>query len=74
MEKLVDPSKKLDPNFKETTIKDFWRKIFEIDGKKVRVHLIDTAGQEKYKAVVSNAIKDCNGIILVYAVNDYESF
>ncbi len=32
VEKFLDPSKKLDPNFKENTVKDMWKKILDVDG------------------------------------------
>ena len=44
------------------------------DGTKVRLNLIDTAGQENYKALSVNYIKNADGVLLVYANDDRKSF
>ena len=35
---------------------------------------MDTAGQEEYNSIAKNVLKNANGIILVYSVDDRESF
>ena len=44
------------------------------DGTKVILNLIDTAGQENYKALSVNYIKNADGVLLVYANDDRKSF
>ena len=49
-------------------------KIFEIEGKKYRLNLWDTAGQEKYVKVTKLFFKGSGIIILVYDITNKESF
>ena len=42
--------------------------------KKIKIKIWDTAGQEKYKSIATSYIKTCNGIFLIYAINDRKSF
>ena len=51
--------------FKEITLKN---------GKTIKLKLIDTAGQEKYKAIAQNLIRCADGIILMYDINNKETF
>ena len=49
-------------------------KIFEVDGKKYRANLWDTAGQEKYIKVTKLFFKGSGIIILVYDITNKNSF
>ena len=40
----------------------------------IKVKIWDTAGQEKFKSISVQYIKNCMGIFIVYAINDIESF
>ncbi len=40
----------------------------------VRFMIFDTAGQEKYRSMARSSYKNAKGILLVYAVNDLNSF
>ncbi len=53
---------------------DFAVKNIQVDNKEVRVQIWDTAGQEKYRSVVTGYFQKAHGIVLTYAVNDRESF
>ena len=53
---------------------DFKAKNVIINGKKYRLFFYDTAGQERYKSIALNIIKDAQGIILMYDVTDQTSF
>jgi len=53
---------------------DFKAKNVSINGKKYRLFFYDTAGQERYKSISLNIIKDAQGIILMYDVTDKTSF
>ena len=44
------------------------------DGTKVRLNLIDTAGQENYKALSVNYIKNADGVLFIFANDDRKSF
>lgn len=50
---------------------DLTRKVGEED---MRIHLIDTAGQEEMRALRPKYIAKCDGFVLVYAVDDLQSF
>lgn len=61
--------------FSEPTIGiDFFSSTMEIEGKNVRLQLWDTAGQERYKSIITPYIRDSFLAIIVYAVNDRNSF
>ena len=40
----------------------------------IKVKIWDTAGQEKFKSISVQYIKNCMGMLIVYAINDIESF
>lgn len=53
---------------------DFRFKDVVVDGKRVRLQIWDTAGQEKYKTITRSYYSGAMGIILVYSVTDRSSF
>jgi small GTP-binding protein len=53
---------------------DFFTKDESFNGKVVRIKVWDTAGQERYKSLTGSFFKNAQGIILVYDVNNLESF
>jgi small GTP-binding protein len=53
-------------------IKDTIIKINNIE-KKIKIKIWDTAGQEKFKSVSVQYIKNCIGILLVYSIDDRNS-
>ena len=42
--------------------------------KSISLKIWDTAGQERFKSVATQYIKSCDGLLIVYAVNDRTSF
>ena len=44
------------------------------DGTKVRLNLIDTAGQENYKSISTSYIKNADGVLFIFANDDRKSF
>ena len=46
----------------------------EIKGKKLKVQIWDTAGDERYKNITKNYYKGANGILLLYNITNRESF
>ena len=42
--------------------------------KKVKLKLIDTGGQEKYRAIAKTYFKNADGVLFVYSIDDIESF
>ena len=53
---------------------DFKTKYFKFDDKKVKFNYIDTAGQEKFRAISVNYMKGTNGVILVFDITNKDSF
>ena len=65
--------------FKENVLStvgiDFQTKFFKFDGdQKIKVSYIDTAGQEKFRAISVNYLKGTNGVILVFDITNKETF
>ena len=61
--------------FPEPTIGiDFFSNTLDVDGTNVRLQLWDTAGQERYKSIITPYIRDSFLAVILYAINDRESF
>eukprot|EP00831_Metopus_contortus_P010996 TRINITY_DN14331_c0_g1_i5.p1 TRINITY_DN14331_c0_g1~~TRINITY_DN14331_c0_g1_i5.p1 ORF type:complete len:206 (-),score=56.15 TRINITY_DN14331_c0_g1_i5:95-712(-) len=58
----------------EMCIRDRRRVHGTIDGKRLKLVLWDTAGQEQYRTLTSSYYKGSNGFIFVYDVTSEESF
>ena len=41
---------------------------------KINISLYDTSGQERYEAIVINFFQKCDGELLVYSIDDKNSF
>ena len=57
-----------------TTAIDLKTSVIELQGKKIRIQLWDTAGQEKYKSITKNLFLRVQGILVVYDITDENSF
>ena len=44
------------------------------NGKNLKIKLIDTAGQEKYKALAKSYFKNVDAVLFIFAINDKDSF
>ena len=49
-------------------------KFIKKDGKKFKLLIYDTAGQERFKSVAKNYYRGAHGIILMYDNSNYETF
>ena len=49
---------------------------FTIKEKTIKTNILiyDTAGNERYEGIIGNYIKKCDGVLLVYSINNEESF
>ena len=67
-----------DNKFQETHIStvglDFKIKRMEINKKNYQIVLFDTAGQERYKSIALNVLKDTHGILLMYDITSKTTF
>ena len=57
-----------------TTGMDLKYSTIEIKGKKIRIQIWDTAGQEKYKSITRNLFLKVQGILAVYDITNEISF
>ena len=46
----------------------------EFDGKKYKFEIYDTAGQERFKSISRSTIKISEGFMVIFSVNDRNSF
>ena len=53
---------------------DFKTKFFKFDDTKVKVNYIDTAGQEKFRAISLNYLKGTDGAVLVFDITKKETY
>ena len=53
---------------------DFKCKIIKINDKKYKIYLYDTTGQERFRALTLNVIKNAQAIILMYDITNTSSF
>ena len=53
---------------------DFKINTIEVEGKKVKMQIWDTAGQEKFRSIVNTFYKGAMAIMIAYACDDEKSF
>jgi Ras-related protein Rab-1A len=53
---------------------DFNTKFFKFENHKIKANYIDTAGQEKFRAISINYLKGTDGVILVFDLTNKETF
>ena len=64
-----------DDNYQPTIGIDFFSKTIQLEtGEELKLLFYDTAGQEKYKSISFNLIKNADGIFLMYDVSEQRSF
>ena len=61
-------------NHKATIGADFMTKEIEIDDKLITLQMWDTAGQERFKSLGNSFYRGADAAILVYALNDQDTF
>jgi len=65
---------KWEEKFVPTIGVDFNLKAMECEGKKIKLQIWDTAGQEKFRNINTSYYKGANGILVVYDITSRESF
>eukprot|EP01060_Flectonema_neradi_P040154 TRINITY_DN905_c0_g1_i1.p1 TRINITY_DN905_c0_g1~~TRINITY_DN905_c0_g1_i1.p1 ORF type:complete len:363 (+),score=69.30 TRINITY_DN905_c0_g1_i1:98-1186(+) len=58
----------------DPTVLDYYRKHETVDGEQATVTLYDTPGMEEYSGVCNDPYKKGDGFIVVYSVDDRDSF
>ena len=64
----------LDFTFPTIGIEYFTRTQVLSNGKKYKVTILDTAGQERFRSLCMNSIRPCDGLILMYDITNRETF
>ena len=62
------------PQEHDPTIEDRYKSSLHIDDKEYEVEILDTAGEEDYQNMMDMWISFGEGFLLVFAINDAESF
>jgi small GTP-binding protein len=52
---------------------DFSIKTINVDDKKVKMQIWDTAGQDRFKTITASYYRGAVGVLVVYAINDKAS-
>lgn len=65
---------KENPEDHDATIEDRYTSVEEIDGSNCEIELLDTAGEDDYQNLLDMWINYAEGFLLVFAINDEESF
>ena len=65
---------KFDETYLATIGVDYKDRIINIENKLYKLMFYDTAGEEKYKSIPKNHIKNVQGIILMYDITNKKSF
>ena len=62
------------PKDHDTTIEDQYKVSVVIDGLNILLEILDTAGQDDYQSMIETWINFGSGFLLVYSIDDVESF
>ena len=62
------------PTEHDTTVEDQYKTIISIDGKNYDLEVLDTAGQDDYQTMLDTWIDFGNCFLLVYSIDDDDSF
>jgi len=57
-------------NYESTIGVDFFIKILDINGKKYKLQIWDTAGQEKFRSIITSYFRNANLAIIMIDLND----
>ena len=53
---------------------DFKLRTIELDNKKIKLQLLDAAGQERFRTIISAHCRNAMGFLLVYDITSEQSF
>ena len=65
---------KYDPETLTTVGVDYKKKFIKRHDKKIKLHICDTAGQERFRSIAKNLFKNADGIIIMYDITNIKSF
>ena len=58
----------------DATIEDKFTVFETIDGKQYQINILDTAGEDDYQSLLDQWIETADGFLLVYSIDDKETF
>ncbi|EAY06280.1 Ras family protein [Trichomonas vaginalis G3] len=58
----------------DPTIEDSYVKLLNVDGKPLKLDILDTAGQDDFKAIRETYMRSGNGFLVVFSLIDSHSF
>lgn len=61
-------------NFLSTIGVDFKVREIDVDGKRVKLQIWDSAGQERFRNITTSYYRNCGGIIIVYDITRHDTF
>ena len=62
------------PKEHDTTIEDQYKVSITLDEKNILLEILDTAGQDDYQSMIETWINFGSGFLIVYSIDDVESF
>ena len=62
------------PTEHDTTVEDQYKTIMSVNGINYELEVLDTAGQDDYQTMLDTWIDFGNCFLLVYSIDDYDSF
>ena len=62
------------PEAHDPTIEDSYKAVVEVNKEPVEIQIVDTAGEEDYQNMLDQWIEIADGFLLVFAINDKETF
>ncbi|MFX1564316.1 MAG: Rab family GTPase [Promethearchaeota archaeon] len=65
---------KSESKYKSTLGTDIFNKVLRVEGRNVSLLIYDTAGQERFRALVERYFRGAIGALLVYDITNRESF
>ena len=65
---------KMEDNYMSTIGVDYFEKVITIANKTITLRIMDTCGQEKYKSISTQLVRNVDGIIFVFDLTNLESF
>jgi len=66
--------KRFEETFLSTIGVDFKVREIDVEGKKVKLQIWDSAGQERFRNITSSYYRNCGGIIIVYDITKQDTF
>ena len=62
------------PEAHDPTIEDNYKPMVEINNESIEIQIVDTAGEEDYQNMLDQWIDVADGFLLVFAINDKDTF